>query len=85
MSAVRPLRLGLLLLGGGVFSCSLLVGGEPEPMRCSLEGQVGPPACDAGFTCRDGICLVILAAGGVGGEAPSEDAASGEGAGGSRR
>lgn len=37
-------------------SCSLIVGGEPEPMRCAMEGQVGPPACDAGFACISGIC-----------------------------
>lgn len=36
-------------------SCSLLVVGE-EPMRCSQEGQVGPPACDAGLVCREGLC-----------------------------
>lgn len=71
MKAARsPLpRLGLLAVG--VASCSLLVSGEGEPLRCSLEGRVGPPACDAGFVCERGVCQAISAAGASsGGEGP---------------
>lgn len=37
-------------------ACSLLVSSEPEPLRCSDEGQNGPPACDEGQVCEAGIC-----------------------------
>jgi len=37
-------------------ACSLLIGGETAPLHCSQEGQVGPPACDAGFVCKEGVC-----------------------------
>jgi hypothetical protein len=63
----HPLRLGvgLGLLAWGVVSCSLLVGGESEPLRCSLEGRVGPPACDPGLVCQNGTCRPLPAAGGA--------------------
>lgn len=54
--------LGGLLVAAG---CSLIVSGEPEPMRCSLEGQVGPPACDPGLKCVSGLCRVDTASGGA--------------------
>jgi hypothetical protein len=44
--------LGATMLG----ACSLLVGSEPEPLRCGEDGQVGPPACDEGQVCVAGIC-----------------------------
>ena len=50
----RGLLLGMLF--GTLLSCSLLVGGEPESIRCSQEGRRGPPACEVGWTCRSGIC-----------------------------
>jgi hypothetical protein len=74
---LRPLRqVGpwFGLLAGGLLSCSLLVGGEAEPLRCSLEGWVGPPACDAGLACQGGVCRPFSAQGGASG---------GDGAGGS--
>jgi hypothetical protein len=74
LSRARPrtsgLALGVLLAAAG---CSLLVSGEPEPMRCALEGQVGPPACDPGLTCISGLCRLVEASGGAtasGGAAP---------------
>lgn len=70
-------------LGVSSLSCSLLVSGEPEPLRCSLEGQIGPPACDAGLICSSGICQARLAPAGDGGAAgePTE-VEGGAGAGG---
>jgi hypothetical protein len=43
-----------LLLAG----CSLLIDGEQSPLRCSQEGQRGPPACDEGFVCRSNVCEI---------------------------
>jgi hypothetical protein len=62
----------LLLLGGLASACSLLVEGEPMPLRCSQEGRVGPPACDPGMVCRSGTCQVAeqgASDGGGGGDA----------------
>lgn len=71
MKAERSPLPRLALLAVGVASCSLLVAGEAEPLRCSLEGRVGPPACDAGFVCESGVCQAISAAGASnGGEGP---------------
>ena len=70
-------------------ACSLLVGGEMTPLHCSEEGQLGPPACDAGFVCRAGVCQLApapAADGGQGGENGSPGGASGvAGAGGAAR
>jgi hypothetical protein len=58
----------LLLPGGLVAACSLLIDGESMPLRCSQEGHSGPPACDEGFVCRRGVCVVEqpVSAGGAG-------------------
>lgn len=57
---VPALALALLLA-----ACSLIVGGETEPLRCSQEGHVGAPACDAGWICRAGVCEPHALAGGA--------------------
>lgn len=46
------------LLVSLVSACSLLIDGEPRPLRCAQEGQQGPPACDPGMVCRAGTCQV---------------------------
>lgn len=48
----------VVLTAGGLLSmaCSLIVGSEPAPLRCSEEGHVGPPLCDEGQRCHDGLC-----------------------------
>ena len=40
-------------------ACSLLIGSEPEPLRCGDEGRVGAPTCDEGQICRAGECQAI--------------------------
>jgi hypothetical protein len=52
-------------LGPLTVSCSLLVGGAPEPMACSEESRSGPPACDPGFTCRGQVCVADVAGSGA--------------------
>ena len=37
-------------------ACSLLIGSETAPLHCSQEGGLGPPACDVGFVCKEGVC-----------------------------
>jgi hypothetical protein len=55
-----------------IFSgCSLLIEGESTPLRCSQEGQAGPPACDVGMVCVAGSCRVSEPAASAG--APSDD------------
>lgn len=49
-------RVAWLVLGCLVGACSWVVSGEPEELRCSLEGEFGPPACDPGFRCISGVC-----------------------------
>lgn len=44
-------------LGLMVGSCSLLVDSELERMHCKDENAIGPPACDPGQVCGDGVCL----------------------------
>lgn len=66
----------LALLLGAPLSCSLLVGGEPRPLRCEQEGQEGPPACEPGYRCRAGVCQVLSAAGG---EASQSETVAGAG------
>lgn len=77
---------GAALLGFVVLSaCSVLVGSEPEPLRCSDEGQVGPPACDEGQVCEAGICRSAPSAAseaGVGESTSGEGGASNAAAGG---
>ena len=53
MSAPILLASALLLT-----ACSLLIDGEPSPLRCSQEGRRGPPACDEGFVCQRGVCEI---------------------------
>lgn len=55
------LRAPWIWLGPLTASCSLLVGGAPEPMACSEEGRSGPPACDPGFVCRSQVCVAGVA------------------------
>jgi hypothetical protein len=63
----------MLGAAGFLFSaCSLLIGSETAPLRCSQEGQLGPPACDAGFVCKEGVCQLAP---------PPTDADGGEGGG----
>jgi hypothetical protein len=45
--------LGALALAIG---CSLVVPAELEQIHCSQPGTIGPPACDPGFVCAQGIC-----------------------------
>jgi hypothetical protein len=47
---------GLALAAAACAACSLLIGAEPEPLRCTEEGRLGPPACDSGQVCRTGVC-----------------------------
>lgn len=66
--------LGLVVLLGGLASaCSLLIEGEPMPLRCSQEGRVGPPACDPGMICRSGTCQVEEGHSGEGGSVSDPD------------
>ena len=72
---LRSLAIGLLLAAAP--ACSLLVGGEPQPLRCTQEGWHGPPACDLGWSCHAGICQAD-SAGGVGGlDVPTPAGAAG--------
>jgi hypothetical protein len=70
------LRAAAFVASLALVGCSLLVGGEPVPLRCSQEGLVGPPACDDGLECRAGICQA------AGTPPVVADSASGEGGGG---
>lgn len=62
-----------LLLGGSSAACSLLIEGEPMPLRCSQEGRSGPPACDPGMICRSGACQVAEGDAGDGGGVSDPD------------
>ena len=59
------------LLALGCVTCSLVIAGESAPLHCAQEGELGPPACDEGFTCRAGVCRR---------EAPADGAAEAGGA-----
>jgi hypothetical protein len=59
-------------------ACSVLVGSEPEPLRCSDEGQVGPPACDEGQVCSVGICRSAQSSSSSSGEAGTQPEAGGD-------
>jgi hypothetical protein len=67
----------LVLAAGGLLfmACSLIVGSEPSPLRCSDEGHVGPPLCDEGQRCHDGVCRALgasrMADAGAAGQAPT--------------
>jgi hypothetical protein len=63
----------VLVLGGVASACSLLIEGEPMPLRCSQEGRVGPPACDPGMICRSGTCQVAEGDSGDGGSVSDPD------------
>lgn len=39
-----------------MIQCSMLVSSSLENVRCSQSGQVGPPACEAGWFCGRGRC-----------------------------
>lgn len=74
------LALGLLLA-----ACSLIVGGETEPLHCSQEGHTGAPACDPGWICRAGLCEPTEAGGAAGGQGGDASGQTGDaGAGGAR-
>jgi hypothetical protein len=74
---------GVVLVGVASAACSLLLSGEDEPLTCSEEGHEGPPACDQGFACKNGICQLKTAhAGGAPGGSTSSPADAGGGAGG---
>ncbi len=47
-------------------ACSALVPAELDPVRCSAEGQVGPPACPVGMSCQFGVCAAAAASDGGG-------------------
>lgn len=53
--SVRALSSALALAAAG--GCSLLVDAEPDPLGCSAQGQLGPPACAEGFVCTAGACV----------------------------
>jgi len=52
-TSLAPLATVAALASG---ACSLLISGEAEQIQCSDEGQLGPPACDLGFSCQASIC-----------------------------
>ncbi len=57
--------LALVVVGAG--ACQFVVGEtELGTVRCQDEGAVGPPACAAGQTCVNGVC-VVSGGGGTGG------------------
>lgn len=66
------MRSALLVTAALAFTsaCSLLIAGEADEVSCSEEGQLGPPACDAGFSCQAGVCRAA---------SPSADGDGGEG------
>jgi hypothetical protein len=81
------MRLAWLTLSCLVSACSWVVSGEPDELRCSLEGALGPPACDPGFRCISGVCRadsgVVETASGAGGAPAIGDSGGGSaGAGG---
>jgi hypothetical protein len=54
-----------VIAGGAVLvaaSCSLVLDGELGPVRCQLEGALGPPACPEGQACAGGLCVPPAAA-----------------------
>lgn len=75
--AAAPLA---LLLGLSSVACSLLISGEDAPLSCSQEGQLGPPACDAGFRCLAGICQAKMATATGGGGTPASSSPDAGGA-----
>lgn len=54
----RPLRGSIVLatLCGLLLQCSMIVSSSLENVRCTEPGQVGPPACEAGWFCGMGRC-----------------------------
>jgi hypothetical protein len=54
----------LVLALASLVACSVIVEGQPERLRCSDEGRIGPPACDEGQICQDGLCRAFEAANG---------------------
>lgn len=50
----------------GLFSCQLAVDGNLDSVACSDEGAAGPPACQEGFRCEAGRCVVIETSLGLG-------------------
>ena len=77
-------RRGALLGAAGLLcgACSLLIGSETAPLHCSQEGQLGPPACDVGFVCREEVCqLAPPPTQGDGGEGGSDRVSPPEGGG----
>ncbi|MEZ4374112.1 MAG: hypothetical protein R3B07_25045 [Polyangiaceae bacterium] len=49
--------LGLLLgASSGIAACSLALPGELDRIECKSEGVVGPPVCDPGQVCLEGVC-----------------------------
>jgi hypothetical protein len=49
--------LGGVLALAAAGGCSLLVDADPDPVGCSAEGQLGPPACAEGSVCAAGACV----------------------------
>lgn len=70
---------------GAASACSLLISDEAEPIACSDEGKLGPPACDPGFSCQGGVCRAASGkpdeAGGKAGQAGQSATATGAGGG----
>ena len=60
-------------------ACSFIVE-NAGPLACSQEGRLGPPACDAGLICRQGLCQAIEDA--DGGAGPESSSPGGAGVGG---
>jgi hypothetical protein len=54
---MRLLRASIAAGLFGIVGCSLVVSSEPQDIGCSVEGALGPPACDDGFICASGGCV----------------------------
>jgi hypothetical protein len=75
-----PLLVAVAL--GLTSACSLLIGGEADEVSCAQEGRLGPPACDPGFSCQDGVCRAAPSlADGQGGQAGQSATLGGAGGG----
>lgn len=57
------MRRGALVFAVGIVAlaaladCSLIVPSKIDPLHCSQQGKIGPPACEPEQICADGICV----------------------------